>query len=644
MNYPALTLLLACFFCSGPLHAQQPPAQNELRELFLEGQQQAARERIDRAEAILAQLQEANYSLAPYLELSILLHRAADMQPQEVRNFMQRYPGTWLAEKLRLNYLLHLRGDRNYEQYIAFWAEGTGEESQRCFYLESLHRTGQLQQAWQGAKAMWLHGESRSDSCDYIFARWRRSDDFSEEYSWQRYILARRAGERSLSDYLTRLINDNAIELRIEAYQAIRREPELLLEVDAFISGGPGYAAVIAQGLRNLAESDMDSVLRLWPAYRDSGVLDNDNLHYFLDDFVERMVERRDPQQAYDFARQNRSLLPPESFEVGVIDRLRADDWSGVLDWIDLMGRQQQQENQWLYWRARATNRIGLPASDTYQQLLASRSYYSFLASELEEQPFNLNRSQPLPPQEVLAELTEAWQRAAELMAVDYVNNGRLTWEHAVDGLPEALGQQAARWALANNLPYFAIRATILMESWDTLELRFPLVWPELFEQAARDNNLPLSWLYGLSRQESAFAPEIVSSAGARGLMQIMPATARETARRMGVGYNAERLFEPDYNISLGANHLAEVYSELGNPVYATAAYNAGLSRVRGWLRNGGADLPLDVWIETIPFSETRNYVKNVMAFAVIYAQFLGLESPIEQLDDAFFLPGGDDS
>lgn len=635
-------------FCSQllvfPAYAETDTALASLREAFLEGQQETARGRVDRAEPLYQQLLEADYPLAPYLELSMMLADAGNLQRAEVENFMQRYQGTWLAEKLRLNYLIHLRSDRDYQAYIDFWVEGSGEESQQCFYLEALHRVGRLQEAWQGAREMWMHGGSRSDSCDYIFSRWRRSEVFSQEYIWQRYILARRAGERSLADYLERLITDDAIELRVEAYQAVRRDPRLLERSDAFIGGGIGYAAVIAQGLRNLAEEDMSAVMRLWPEYRDAGVFDTDNLHYFLDDFVERMVERRSPEEAWLFASENRTLLPPQSFEAGAIERLAAADWSGLLDWIDLMGTEQQEEDQWLYWRARATNQIGLPAPDNYARLLERRSYYSFLASVLREQPFNL---QEVPPEEPLAAseyLLQAWQRAAELMAVGYVNNGRLTWEHANNDLDETNSQLAARWALQNGLPYFAIRSTILTQQWDVLDLRFPRVWPELYEQAARDNQLPLTWIYALSRQESAFAPEIVSPAGARGLMQLMPATARETARRMGIAYDAERLDEPAYNIRLGANHLAEVNRQLNNPVYSTAAYNAGLARVRSWLRGGADQLPLDVWIETIPFRETRDYVKNVMAFAVIYGNFLGLSSPLEELDDAFFLPGGDDS
>ena len=143
----------------------------------------------------------------------------------------------------------------------------------------------------------------------------------------------------------------------------------------------------------------------------------------------------------------------------------------------------------------------------------------------------------------------------------------------------------------------------------------------------------------GISRQESSFAVDIRSSAGARGLMQVMPGTAREMARKIDVRYDRSRLNIPEYNIPLGAAYLEEGLQQLqDNMIYATAGYNAGIHRAKQWLKDGKQSLPLDVWIEIIPFKETRGYVKNVMAYSAIYADKLGVEAPLTTLSDKLFI------
>lgn len=228
-----------------------------LRAAFLEGQQATSRGRFSTAEDLHEQLVSADYALAPYLEMSLLIARANRVDDQEILDFMARYSGTWLAEKLRLNWLNTLRSDRNYQGYVDNFIPGTGNKIQQCYYLEALYRLDRIQEAFIGAREMWLVGESQPDQCDYTFNRWRRSDQFSEEYIWQRYILARREGEVRFSNYLANLAREDAIELRIRAYQTIRSQPEVLENVESFISGGISYSAVIAQGLRNLAAKNL---------------------------------------------------------------------------------------------------------------------------------------------------------------------------------------------------------------------------------------------------------------------------------------------------------------------------------------------------------------------------------------------------
>ena len=613
-----------------------------LRQVFLDGQQAASRRQIRTAQSLLEQLETADYALAPYLEMSILIQDANNRDHSEIEAFLQEYQGFWLEEKLRLNWLNTLKSERDYQAYVDHFVPGTGNTVQQCFYLQALYRLDRFDEAYAGAKTMWLVGESQHDDCDYIFDRWRRSDQFTEEYIWQRYILARREGEVRFSNYLAGLVRDDDIELRIKGYEAIRSSPEILENVEQFVQGGIGYSPVISQGLKNLSTKDMDLSLNLWQAYQSENALTPEDLNYLAEGLVDELIDTDEKEKLYQFALANRYNLSDSIFEQGALLALESLDWHRLLDWLDLMSNQMQSENQWTYWRARARNQIGLSGSDYYNLLTEQRDYYGFLASMLEDKPFSLNNEPPLatPLEEISQAQLNAWQRAVELEHVEYFNNSRLTWYHANNELDDMQLTAAANWTAAQDLYYLSIQATIQAQTWNYLSLRFPLAYLEDYKASAAVNNLSLSWIYALSRQESSFARSITSSAGAKGLMQLMPATAREAAQEVGIRYSEDRLSEAQYNIELGTNFLARAYERLDeNPVYTSAAYNAGVSRVLGWLRNGRDQLPLDVWIELIPFRETKGYVKNLMAFSVIYADKLGEISPLEELDADMFLP-----
>ena len=161
---------------------------------------------------------------------------------------------------------------------------------------------------------------------------------------------------------------------------------------------------------------------------------------------------------------------------------------------------------------------------------------------------------------------------------------------------------------------------------WDEIDVRFPVLHREPFETQSERQRLPVQLMLALARQESAFRAEALSPAGARGLMQLMPATAHEVARKHTIPFRSEsQLFDPKLNIALGTSYYRDMLDRFqDNRILATAAYNAGPGRVKGWLNASDGRLPFDAWIEAIPFVETRNYVQNVLAFSAIYAHRLG--------------------
>ena len=213
--------------------------------------------------------------------------------------------------------------------------------------------------------------------------------------------------------------------------------------------------------------------------------------------------------------------------------------------------------------------------------------------------------------------------RIEALLQLDETDLARAEWYYLMEQVSYEEKLQLGGLALAKGWHDLAVQASIRAEAWDVLELRFPTPMSQTFSQFAQARALEPSLLYALARQESALYPKAKSPVGATGLMQLMPATAKHTAKKWGYPQpRPQQLVEPALNIRLGSAYLRELLDQYqGNRVLATAAYNAGPGRVRQWRTESG--MPMDAWVESIPYRETRNYVQNVLVYNVIYQQQL---------------------
>ncbi|NNF97277.1 MAG: transglycosylase SLT domain-containing protein, partial [Halobacteria archaeon] len=222
-------------------------------------------------------------------------------------------------------------------------------------------------------------------------------------------------------------------------------------------------------------------------------------------------------------------------------------------------------------------------------------------------------------------EALPAIQRAREFYAIKRTVDARREWNYAIQRMPQPQLLKAAKLADAWGWHDRAITTLAEAKYWDDLELRFPLAHQQqVLNQAARQQINP-AWAFAIIRQESAFTADARSHAGALGLMQLLPRTARDMARSLRVRKPRKSdILKIDTNIQLGVGYLKKVQDRYqGHPVLATAAYNAGPSNVKRWLPDNGA-VAADIWIETVPFKETRDYLKRVLTYTVIYEQRLG--------------------
>jgi soluble lytic murein transglycosylase len=273
-----------------------------------------------------------------------------------------------------------------------------------------------------------------------------------------------------------------------------------------------------------------------------------------------------------------------------------------------------------------------------YQQLAESRSFYGFLSADIQKTDYQFEDKPAPVDQQLISTLKNlpAFKKAKEFLLMEKMHRARTEWRYAMKGLSTeefiAAAQIANQWGWSRK----AIEAMAGAAYWDDLGIRFPVVHADIIHSSAEKNNIPSSLVFSIARQESAWEFDAKSRVGASGLMQLMPATAKETAKRARLAYKKSQLFDPEYNIALGSHYitgLLEQYED--NRALAIASYNAGPHRVKQWLKKSNALLPLDVWIEIIPFKETRKYVQNVLSYEVIYNYRQGRESSLLTLAEA---------
>lgn len=579
-----------------------------------------------------------DYPLYPYLEYaeySIALERTS---PAVIRRFIDTHADSPLAGRLRSRWLDVLREEKRDEQFMAFYDDSGASIAQRCHYLFLRYMTGDRDQAVAIGLQLWQEGRSQPDACDPLFERLIAGGHIDNPVAWRRYIAALLNHDYRLANYVMRFFTDDRYHSLAQALMTVDRQParvghHSLFDDPLFPSYSSDILEVMAHALTHLAASDAPLALGYWSRFHQTHEFGDEAQSRVINALVRQLFRQGHTQAADTLLQASTSLVPPSTLEWRLQQAIRAGLWQVVLTWTDLVPDSLAESSRWRYWRARALELSGLGDSHRneidrlYHDLASERSFYGFLASERLGQPYAMqHKPVPIDQREVEAlSATPGFLRIAELYHHGDLAAARREWQFQLRDASTSAWLTAARLAHRWEWHHQAITSMIQAGYWDDVEIRFPLAYRTPFERQAQASGIPLHLLLALSRQESSFEPAIISPAGARGLMQLLPGTARETARRHGIPYRgAGDLDNPELNIQLGSRYYRQMLDRYdGNRILASAAYNAGPSRVDDWLRQTAGILPFDAWIEAIPFPETRNYVQNVLAFSMIFAHRL---------------------
>jgi soluble lytic murein transglycosylase len=570
-----------------------------------------------------------DYPLYPYLEYAELRGRLGHADATEVKAFLQRYADTPLARRIRGAWLDKLAARGSWEQFADAYTHSE-RVTRRCQWLRALINTGEVEAAFDKVDELWLVGHSQPPDCDPVFAAWRADNRLTRELTWKRIELAMVSGRPSLASYLARYLEPDERRL-VDTWRQVRRDPNGVLDAASLDGDREIVESVLVYGMTRLARRDPENAVLVWETLRSRFDFSESSIAAVHRRIGLAFAYRHRPESLYWLNAIPEDRMDERAREWRILSALRQREWQRALEHILEMEAGKGDSERWRYWSARSLEALGWheDAETLYGRLATRRSYYGFLAADRLELDYNLAHRALAYDQRMLRLLAAqpAAMRARELFHLHRLTEARREWRLFIAEMEDEQLARAAKLAQRWGWHGRAIMTVARTPFLDDLEMRFPLAYRDGVMEQAEAKDLDPAWVYAIVRQESAFVPDARSPAGALGLMQIMPGTGRTIGRSLNKPLtNPRQLLETQTSLQFGSTYLRTLLDDLDNhPVLAAAAYNAGPHRVERW-RPHDQNLSADVWIENIPYRETREYLRRVLAYTTIYEQRLGRE------------------
>lgn len=598
--------------------------------------------------ARLAQLRSAaavqGHALSSWLDYWDLNLRLGSAQVEEVEAFYARWSGTYVEDRLRNDWLLELGRRRDWRAFLRDQPRFRMNDDREvtCYGLWAQHLGGNDVQA--AARAAWMAQREPDDGCHQLASALVAAQRFGQADVWHKVRLAAEFNRTRTAKAAASLLGTR---LERQVNEALERPAKVVDR--ALWPSTEDERQVMLVALIRLAASDPDAAQRVverselqrWP-------MDQQALAWA--GVAKQAALKLLPQASGAYRRawealrhQSASALPSGwsddalAWQVRSALRQPAQDfsrWSLVLWAIEAMSPSEQKDAAWVYWRARALQALAAPGSagetqrqaarELLQSISSALNFYGKLATE------DLGQRVTLPPpaaplsaaERQLAAQHSGLSRGLMLIAWGLRSEGVREWNFHLRGMSDRELLAAAQLACDQQVWDRCINTSDRTRQEVDMAQRFPMPLREAVSQAARDAGLEAAYVYGLIRQESRFILDARSHVGASGLMQLMPATAKWTAKKVGMAWKPEFITDQTANLKLGTTYLKLVLDDFeGSAALAAAAYNAGPGRPRRWRE--GASVEAAAWAEAIPFNETRDYVKKVLSNATLYAALM---------------------
>ncbi|MEL7291132.1 MAG: murein transglycosylase [Pseudomonadota bacterium] len=626
---PSSVVLLSTMVCSAGVAPYSVAADiQQQRELYDRAQQLLDRKQVEQYRQLRSQI--ADYPLTPYVDYRSFLVDIGQRSPQQVEAFIDEYSDFPFSARLRAPYIDALAHQQDWRRLIEFQTSEPRGETYQCHYYYAHSQAGDKVLAYQGAEKLWLSGHSIADECDQLFASWDNAGLKTDQLVLDRMLLAFEARNGSLMNYLSKQVKSDTAKQQAVEMRRLFANSATVLRFSKQHPATPFNQKQTELGLKKLTRSDVEQAQALFEQVTTAQQFSAEQRQEMADYIAFRLINTESEPLAqwrdqFIATSNNKNLL-----ERRVRLAIQHGNWQHVEQWIERLPEELQQTLRWQYWLGRSEMALGEVGAgqQRLESIIGQRNFYSVAAAK------ELKRSIYYPTSEILLDKTQiagynkALVRIEELIDRDKITAAKSEWRWLLARASDKQKEMLAAYASFMGWHNLTVTASIQARMWDNIAIRFPVAHRWWFNFYADKHSIDPITLMSLARQESALDIEARSPVGAKGIMQIMPSTAKYTARKYKLSYqSSDDLYQVGKNIEIGShyfNSLLEQYDN--NRIFALAAYNAGPNRVKTWRERTQGKLDAYAFIESIPFKETRGYVQNILMFETYYREVLGVD------------------
>ncbi|USD60961.1 murein transglycosylase [Vibrio sp. SCSIO 43140] len=574
--------------------------------------------------------QIADYPLTPYVDYRVFSLQLKDKSVSEVNQFIETHQAFPFSSRIRAPFIDQLARQKRWNDLLEFQTTYPNGERYQCHYHYAQLKTGDSKAAYEGAANLWKSGDSVDSACDPLFDSWNKAGLRTDDLILERMTLAFKSRNGSLINYLNKQLKTSKGKQQGKQVQALFKSPK---NVATFAAGNfpePNRSLLTESALQKLARSDKEQARSTLSKLNKNSKL-TPELKQSMNDYVAMRFITTDSDSE---AKWRDGVLATSSND-GYLERrarlaVQQADWKGLTQWIDKLTDETKQTSRWQYWLARAeiSNGDKAQGEKRLESIVGQRNFYSAAAATHLKHSIVYPISTTTFDSKVVAPYQSSLIRIEELIKRDKITAAKSEWRYLLSNVSKPEKEMLAAYAGQKRWHHLTVVATISAKMWDNMSLRFPTAHQWWFNFYGEKLDLDTDLLMSLARQESAMDVEARSPVGARGVMQIMPATAKYTAKKHKIAYKrTSELYQVNKNIEIGSHYLNELLGNYdNNRIFALAAYNAGPNRVKRWRAASDGNLDAIAFIEAIPFRETRGYVQNILMFQVYYRDLMGVQ------------------
>lgn len=551
---------------------------------------------------------------------------------EEAKNFIKQHPSTLMSVRLKRQLLQHYFDTQQYEAYVDNYTDVL-QKKYNCQYFYAKYKQGQIKDVNDQLKTFYVSGKKLSPLCEATFKLYVQSSPEPDVIIWPRFTLALTSYQLSFAKDLSLLLTSDKQKLASAILQTYKSP--YAIRNKSFVAKHDS-PELISYGLYRLARRQPATAAKLLTYYKTKYTFTAEQLKRVNQAIALRYALRKNKLATRYYRKVIGQPLAPVYESYLFKAALYHKDWQLLKDSIAAMKADKKNQPRFKYWYGKALIKLGhrSEGQQVLKEVAQIRDYYGFLASYHLKQAPQVNDSGKayIKAEQERIQNLPGLIRAKAFYQNDQKHHARVELFYLMQFENEKnkylITKEVEHWGWLSQ----SVRMSFKLNHKDDLGLRYPMKYQQVIAKHAAKHKVPQPLIYAIIRQESLFTVKIRSHAGAIGLMQLMPKTAHITSKQYKIPYKgADSLKHAKTNLKLGIAHLHRLNLELNkHPLLIIASYNAGKRAVRRWIPNNRQGLDGEIWIEMVPYKETRRYLRHVVANYVIYQHRLGLKPSLK--------------